>query len=267
MLLVSPMRNPVSEPLNRWDPRLYAERAAFVTAAGHDLVDLLDPRPGERVLDVGCGTGELTAALAARGAIVTGLDASEEMLGTARARHPALTFVADDAQRLTYDGAFDAVFSNAALHWMPRADDVVAGVARALGRPGRFVAELGGRGNTATVLRALREVLPRLGEDPERFIPWTFPSPGGYASLLEARGFRVRFLAHFDRPSRLDGEAGLRTWLTLFCEPLLRALGDRRERFFSEMEAACRAALYRVDDAGPAWIVDYVRLRFLATID
>jgi trans-aconitate methyltransferase len=257
----------LAEPLNRWDPRLYDERAAFVTAAGYELVELLDPRPGERVLDLGCGTGDLSAALAARGAVVTGLDASDEMLATARARHPALTFTAADAQALTYDGAFDAVFSNAALHWMPRLDDVVAGVARALGRPGRFVAELGGRGNTAHVLRALREVLPRLGEEPERFIPWAFPSPGAYASLLERHGFRVRFMTHFDRPSRMDGEHGLRTWLALFSEPLLRALGDRSERFFTEMEAVCRAALRREDDAGPRWDIDYVRLRFLATID
>jgi len=250
----------------RWDPRLYAERAAFVTAAGHDLVDLLAPRAGERVLDLGCGTGDLTAELAARGAVVTGLDASDEMLTAARARHPALTFTAADAQSLGYDGAFDAVFSNAALHWMPRADDVVAGVARALARPGRFVAELGGSGNNATVLRGLREVLPRLGEDPERFIPWTFPTPGAYASLLERHGFRVRYLTHFDRPSRMDGEAGLRTWLSIFSEPLLRALGDRRGEFFADMEASC-AALRREDETGPRWEIDYVRLRFLATLE
>jgi hypothetical protein len=149
---------------------------------------------------------------------------------------------------------------------MPRMEDVVAGVARALARPGRFVAELGGRGNTAVVLRALRAVLPRLGEDPERFIPWTFPSPAEYAALLERHGFRVRFLTHFDRPSRMEGEDGLRSWLALFSEPLLRALGDRRERFFTEMEAACRSALRREDETGPRWELDYVRLRFLATL-
>jgi trans-aconitate methyltransferase len=257
----------VSEPLNRWDPRLYNERAAFVTNAGHDLVDLLDPRAGERVLDVGCGTGELTGLMAARGARVVGLDQSGEMLATARARHPALTFTAGDAQALAYDAAFDAVFSNAALHWMPRMGDVVAGVARALARPGRFVAELGGAGNTAAVLRALRAVLPRLGADPERFIPWTFPTPGEHAALLERHGFRVRLLTHFDRPSRMDGEQGLRTWLTLFNEPLLRALGDRRERFFAEMEDACRAALHHDDGGGAShWDIDYVRLRFAASI-
>lgn len=255
----------MGEQLNVWDPRLYNERAAFVTEAGQDLVELLAPRPGERVLDVGCGTGELTAAIAARGAVVTGLDLSDDMLKTARDRHPALTFTAADAQSLAYDAAFDAVFSNAALHWMPRLEDVVAGVARALTRPGRFVAELGGAGNTATVLRALRTVLPTLGEDPELHIPWTFPSPATYATLLERHGFRVRYLAHFDRPSRLAGEEGLRTWLTLFGERLLRGLGDRRETFFARMEDACRAALYKDDTDGPRWDIDYVRLRFVAT--
>jgi trans-aconitate methyltransferase len=261
----------VGDPLNRWDPTLYNQRAAFVTAAGSELVELLAPRAGERVLDIGCGTGELTAELAARGAVVTGLDASAEMLAVARQRHPTLSFTQGDAQVLGADdglaGAFDAVFSNAALHWMPRQSDVVAGVARALARPGRFVAEMGGHGNTAAVLRALREVLPRLGEDPERFIPWTFPDPAQHAALLERHGFRVQQLTHFDRPSRMEGENGLRTWLTLFSEPLLRALGDRREGFFIEMEQACRAALRREDQTGPRWEIDYVRLRFFALID
>jgi trans-aconitate methyltransferase len=252
--------------LNTWNPRLYNERAAFVTEAGQDLVELLAPRQGERVLDLGCGTGELTAAIAARGATLTGLDFSEAMLRTARERHPAIDFVAADAQRLAYTSAFDAVFSNAALHWMPRMDDVVAGVARALTRPGRFVAELGGAGNTATVLGALRAVLPTLGEDPERHIPWTFPSPATYAAVLERHGFRVRYLLHFDRPSRMAGEEGLRTWLSLFGERLVAALGDRRETFFQRMEDACRAALYKPDADGPCWVVDYVRLRFLATL-
>jgi trans-aconitate methyltransferase len=255
----------MSQPLNRWDPALYNERAAFVTTAGHELVELLAPRAGERVLDLGCGTGELTAMIAARGAVVTGIDASDEMLATARARHPELTFTATDGQALSYDASFDAVFSNAALHWMPRVDDVVAGVARALVRPGRFVAELGGAGNTAAVLRGLRAVLPRLGEDPERFIPWTFPTPAEYASLLERHGFRVRFLTHFDRPSRMAGEEGLRTWLALFSEPLLQTLGARRELFFTEMESACRA-LRRADAGRPCWDIDYVRLRFVASI-
>jgi len=117
------------------------------------------------------------------------------------------------------------------------------------------------------VLRGLRAVLPRLGEDPERFIPWTFPSPATYATRLERHGFRVRFMTHFDRPSRMEGEAGLRTWLTIFAEPLVRALGDRSEQFFSEMEATCRDALRREDAAGPRWDIDYVRLRFVAGID
>lgn len=256
----------MGEPLNTWNPRLYNERAAFVTEAGQDLVELLAPRPGERVLDLGCGTGELTAAIAARGATVTGVDFSDDMLLTARARHPAITFTAADGQDLAYTSAFDAVFSNAALHWMPRMDDVVAGVARALARPGRFVAELGGAGNTATVLRALRAVLPTLDEDPDRHIPWTFPSPATYGAVLERHGFRVRYLIHFDRPSRMAGEEGLRTWLGLFGERLVAALGDRRETFFQRMEDACRASLYAHDADGPRWDIDYVRLRFLATL-
>ena len=126
---------------------------------------------------------------------------------------------------------------------------------------------LGGAGNTATgAARALRQVLPRVGADPARFIPWTVPTPAEFATLLERHGFRVRFLAHFDRPSRMEGEQGLRTWLALFNEPLLRALGERRDAFFGEMEAACRAALRHEEGGQPRWDIDYVRLRFVASL-
>src|SRR5581483_2815270 len=129
-------------PANRWNPTLYDRRAAFVSHAASDLIDWLDPRPGEAILDLGCGTGELATAIAARGARVVGLDASAEMIAVARERAPALEWVIGDGEALAFDGTFDAVFSNAALHWMTRAPAAACGIARALKPGGRLVAEL-----------------------------------------------------------------------------------------------------------------------------
>src|SRR5207302_10671977 len=106
------------QPGQTWDAGLYDGRHAFVWKHGASLVGLLAPRPGERVLDLGCGTGHLTAALAAAGAGVVGLDRSEEMLAQARSAYPALEFVCGDARDFRFGEPFDAVFSNAALHWV-----------------------------------------------------------------------------------------------------------------------------------------------------
>src|SRR5882724_1016627 len=124
-----------------WNPAHYDRAGAFVPRLASDLIDLLAPQPGERVLDLGCGTGDLTQQLADAGARPFGLDASSDMVSAARRKHPNLSFEVGDGQELRFDREFDAVFSNAALHWMPRAADVAAGVARALRPGGRFVAE------------------------------------------------------------------------------------------------------------------------------
>src|SRR3954463_6399471 len=149
----------MNSPQSAWDPRLYDDRAAFVSELASDLVAWLRPQWGERILDLGCGTGTLTAAIARQGAAVTGVDRSAEMIATARDKYDGVRFEVADGQALTYDAEFDAVFSNAALHWMPRSHDVVRGVKRALVPGGRFVAEFGGAGCVATVVKALAEIL------------------------------------------------------------------------------------------------------------
>jgi trans-aconitate methyltransferase len=244
-----------------WNPTLYDRAGAFVPQLAGDLVELLAPEPGERVLDLGSGTGDLTQQLAAAGARPLGLDASSEMVAAAARKHPGLSFVVGDGQDLTFDEEFDAVFSNATLHWLPRADDVAAGVARALRSGGRFVAELGGARNVRTGREALQAELTALGLEGYATPAWFFPTVPEYARILERAGFFVRSLAWFERPTRLEGPCGLADWLDLFCLPLLRAVGERRAELVRGVERRCRDQLF----VGGAWWLDYTRLRVVAT--
>jgi trans-aconitate methyltransferase len=249
-----------------WDAALYDRAGAFVPRLAADLVDKLAPKPGERILDLGAGTGDLTRRLADAGARVIGVDASAEMVAEASRKHPGLTFLQGDGQALpridALDG-LDAVFSNATLHWMPRALDVAAGVFRALRPGGRFVAEFGGARCCQTVRAAAADVVSELAEPglPGAATPaWYFPTAGEHASLLERAGFRVREVQWFERPTRFEGDAGVATWLSLFCAPFLAALGPRKDDVVARITARCRPALYR----DGAFFLDYTRLRFSA---
>lgn len=244
-----------------WNPTHYDQKGAFVPRLGADLVSLLAPRAGERVLDLGCGSGDLTSELTKSGATVVGVDASREMVEQARAKYSALELAVVDGQELTYAGEFDAVFSNAALHWMPRADAVAAGVFRALRPGGRFVAEFGGAHNVRTVRDALGAELRERDLQGYRAPAWYFPTVGQYARVLEEAGLFVQSAHWFERPTKLEGERGLADWLELFCLPLLRALGSDREPVVAAVEARCRAELYR----DGSWWLDYARLRVVAT--
>src|SRR5689334_15105089 len=173
-----------------WEAERYAAAAAFVPALGAPVVELLAPQPGERILDLGCGDGVLTEKIAAAGASVVGVDGGPDMVAAARAR--GLDAHVMDGQRLTFDREFDAVFSNAAIHWMRDQDAVLAGVRRALKPGGRFVAEMGGHNNTAAIMVAFSAVLARRGLDARRYNPWYFPSAAAYRARLEGAGFAVR---------------------------------------------------------------------------
>ena len=241
----------------RWDPARYRRNAAFVAELGRPLLDLLAPAPGERILDLGCGDGALTALIAEH-ARVFGVDASAEQVAAARAR--GLEAAIADGTRLGFAGEFDAVFSNAALHWMRDPDAVIDGVWRALKPGGRFVAECGGAGNVETVRRALATALARRGVDAEAASPWYFPEPGEYRARLERRGFRVMTLALLPRPTRLPG--ALADWLDTFAESFLATVPPQtRPSVKSEVEDMLRDEL---TDAAGIWTVDYVRLRFSA---
>jgi trans-aconitate methyltransferase len=243
-----------------WAPEAYRTKAGFVAKLGRDLIALLDPKPGERVLDVGSGTGELTAELAASGAKVLGIDASPEMIEAARRSSPELEFAVGDGQALAYEAEFDCVFSNAALHWMPDADAVARGISRALKPKGRFVAEFGGAGCVATISDAAAIELRARGRDPQAFPRWYFPSVVEYAGVLDRAGFEPRLLHLFERPTPLEGEGGLADWLGIFMARAREDLGAEWPEFVANVVERCRPRLCK----DGIWCVDYVRLRLLA---
>jgi len=242
----------------RWDPERYHRNASFVAELGAPLIALLAPQPGERVLDLGCGHGTLTEKLVAAGASVLGVDASAEQVAAARAR--GLDAQVADGHALAFDGEFDAVLSNAALHWMTRPDAVIDGVWRALKPGGRFVGEMGGAGNVGRVKEALAAALERRGLDAAAADPWYFPTPEDYAGRLSARGFAVEEIALIERPTPLPGR--LADWLETFAEPFVFQVPEgERAALIAEVEAAAADALC---DRDGRWEVDYVRLRFVA---
>ncbi len=256
----------MSEPLDakRWDPVAYDRSFAFVTAYGEGPLQLLAPQPGERVLDLGCGTGELTARIAELGGEVLGVDQDAAMIERARERFPALRFERADAQAFERPGGeppFDAVFSNAALHWMLRPAEVIARVRAVLRPGGRFVAEAGGRGNVARVEQALHQARAEAGLA-ARPSPWFLPSIAGYARLLEEGGLEPRHMQVFDRLTPLaEGESGLVDWMKMFATSLFDELADSaRDALLARAAELARPALF-VDGR---WSVDYRRLRFVA---
>jgi trans-aconitate methyltransferase len=241
-----------------WDPDRYARHARFVTELGTPVVELLAPQPRERILDLGCGDGALTAKLAALGCVVVGIDSSAEQIEAAKAL--GIDARVGDGEHLDFSGEFDAVFSNAALHWMKRPDVVIAGVWRALKPGGRFVAELGGHGCVAKIKRALVAALDRRGIDGEAANPWYFPTVEDYRARLEARGFRVDFIALIPRPTPLPSH--LRDWLEIFGASFISMVPPaERSAYLDEVTEALRPELA---DGDGKWTADYVRLRLAA---
>lgn len=246
---------------DQWDAEFYNEQHSFVFEYGRDLLSLLDARPGERILDLGCGTGRLTKAIAEAGALVTGMDSSPGMVEAARAQYPELEFSRADARDFSYPFEFDAVFSNAVLHWIHEAAGVARCVAGSLRAGGRFVAEFGGKGNVARVAGALKEALREEGRA-EECVWWYNPSLGEYAALLEGHGLGVRFATLFDRPTRLEnGARGLRNWVEMFKPEVFEGLdGGTKERVLGKVESKLHDALFREG----SWYADYRRLRVMA---
>jgi trans-aconitate methyltransferase len=247
-----------------WDADRYQRQFGFVSALAGDLLDLLDPAPGETVLDLGCGTGELAAAIQARGARVWALDADPAMVAAARRRLGADRVLLADGRSFSLPEPVDAVFSNAALHWMDRPAEVIARVRAALRPGGRFVAEMGGAGNIAAILGALGAALAEAGL-PEPACPWFFPTPGQYATLLEAGGFRVARMEHFPRPTPLEGGPdGLADWMAMFGGALVKEVpAARLPAVLGRMSELAAPSLGR----GGGFVADYWRLRFLAVAE
>ena len=245
-----------------WDASRYDDAYSFVWKHGASLIERLAPTAGERILDLGCGTGHLTAEIAARGAEVVGVDRSPEMIATARQNYPRLRFEVADAEHIRFDEPFDAVFSNAAIHWMKDQQAVASSIWQALKPGGRFVAEFGGKGNIRSIKTALRRTLQQAGYTVSDEPYYYFPTVGEYASLLERIGFTVTFAAWFERPTPLEGgEAGLRDWLAVFADHFMKQVDvAQRPAIIQAIEDALRPALFR----DGTWTADYCRLRVAA---
>ena len=246
---------------NVWNASLYNEKFAFVSAYGQDLITWLNPQSGESILDLGCGTGQLAHTIAATGAHVIGIDSSPAMIETAQKTFPDCAFRVADAANFSFPAQFDAIFSNATLHWIPNAERVIQNIATSLKSRGRFVAEFGGKGNVAHIVHAIQEAIE---ETLHIHAPsgWYFPSIGEYTPLLEKHGLAVDTALLFDRPTPLtEGENGLRHWIEMFAAALFRSVPvETKPLIVEKVEQQLRPTLYQNDQ----WIADYRRLRIMA---
>lgn len=246
----------------KWDATLYDQKHGFVSAYGEELIELLNPLSGEQVLDIGCGTGDLAAQIRQKGAIVTGIDNSPEMIAVARGKYPGIGFDVKPAADFSYDTGFDAVFSNATLHWVLEKEKAVQCIRKALKPGGRFVAELGGEGNVAGIIHAMKNVLYSRGyaEAAEKKA-WYFPSLSDYAQLLEQNGLRVVYAAMFNRPTVLKEADGIKNWTRMFGQSFLQHINSEMvEHILNDVEAALRPTNFRNGN----WYADYIRLRVMA---
>lgn len=239
-----------------WNPDTYSKNAGFVAELGMPVLDLLSPLEGERILDLGCGDGVLTEKIVSVGADVIGIDSSPDQILAAAAKGLDARLASGEA--ISFYEEFDAVFSNAALHWILRPEAVIAGVWRALKPGGRFVGEFGGEGNVATVAMGIKAALKERGIDSDPLTPWYFPSAEEYAKRLKAGGFNVESIALIERPTPLPGP--LDDWLELFAQSFLNGVPDgQRENLKQEIAHLVKDDLCREDGV---WVADYVRLRF-----
>jgi trans-aconitate methyltransferase len=245
-----------------WNPTVYAENASFVPALGAGVLEWLAPQPEERILDIGCGDGQLTAKVVASGAEVVGIDQSAAMVAAAQNR--GLDARVLNAEALAFQSEFDAVFSNAALHWIANQDAMLSGVFRALKRGGRFVAEMGGHGNIAAIQVGLAAVMARHGfavpTDTARMN--YYPTAPAYRTRLEKHGFLVKEIQLIPRPTPLPS-SGMSAWLTTFRKGVLDTIPEADRSTVVEETVALLAPHLRDEEGN--WTADYVRLRFIAT--
>lgn len=251
------------QSINVWNSELYDDKHDFVSQLGTGVLELLNATKGERILDLGCGTGDLTNKISKSGADVTGMDLSETMIVKAREKFPDLKFNVGNAETFRTTESYDAVFSNAALHWMKNATNVVEAISRSLKESGRFVAEFGGKGNIEKIIAAIKTVLGQHhGIITADLDPFYFPSVGEYANLLESQGFHVTYCIHFDRPTPLkDGVNGLKHWLDIFSDDYFQQLSPSEKlKAYDEIIEILKPDLYN----NQTWIADYKRIRVMA---
>ena len=239
-------------------PENYRNETEFLAGLESPVIKLLAPKSGEKILDLGCGNGTLAKELMSIGCSVVGVDSSRKMVEAAQAQGVDARLM--KAEELSFDGEFDGVMSNAALHWMSDQYAVIRGVWKALRPGGRFAAECGGEGCIRIIREGMKIALIKRGIDYRARNPWKYPELGAYSKILENQGFKIDYIARIDRPTKL--EDGLHSWLEVFAQSHTQGFGpEEKEAFCKEVEEYCRPMLYSEKNG---WTADYVRLRFLA---
>ncbi len=244
---------------DRWNASLYDGSHSFVSTFGQDLVELLAPKIDEQILDIGCGTGDLANKIYSYDVKVKGIDKSENMIRQAQNKYPHIRFNAEDVLELDYKNEFDAVFSNATLHWVKQPKQALNRIYDSLRPGGRFVAEFGGKGNVQLITNEIISQIKTADiEYKSEQFPWYFPSIGEYSSIMEETGFTVTFAHYFDRPTPLEGENGLRNWIEMFAGNLLESKSEViKESIIKKTEKNLMDVLYNDGH----WIADYKRIR------
>jgi len=245
-----------------WNASLYDNSHDFVAKFGEGIFSWLQPLKGESILDLGCGTGDLTPKIQAAGATVIGVDSSIEMIQAAQAKFPKINFQQADARNLPFSASFDAIFSNAVLHWIPEKETVINSMYQSLKKGGRIVLEFGGKDNIQQMWNSLKIVLQKRGYSENANISfWYFPSIGAYTTLLEKQGFRVVRAEHFDRPTPLKGSNGLKDWFLMFTDNFFSNIPlSEKEVILEEVETTLKATNF-IDGT---WYADYKRIRVMA---
>lgn len=246
-----------------WEADLYREKHGFVFNYGKDLISMLNPQEGERILDLGCGTGELTAAIAESGAQLVGIDASQEMIDAAQSKFDGIEFITARGESFIDKKPYDAIFSNATLHWILNPEAAISAMYSNLKTGGRLLLEMGGAGNIETIITALSALLKEKGYIKQsRTINWYFPKLGTYCYFLEKSGFQVTFAHLYERPTKLqDPETGIIDWLNMFAKHYFTDIPDAEaDAIRKEVQEQVHQALFRDGH----YYADYKRLRICA---
>ncbi|SFM51281.1 Ubiquinone/menaquinone biosynthesis C-methylase UbiE [Gracilibacillus orientalis] len=244
-----------------WSSAMYDDRHRFVSNFGKDIMNLLSPEEGERILDVGCGTGDLANEIEKSGTNITGVDRSSNMIQEAQKKYPNLRFHTMDIYDMNFNNEFDAVFSNATLHWVTKPKKALEKLYQSLHKDGRIVVEFGGKGNVQHIRQAIQasyhKLFPTYADLEE---PWYFPSIGEYTSLMEEVGFTVSYAKYFTRPTPLDGEDGLKNWIFMFAAGMLAHLSEtEKDQLGEHVEQVLKPTLYRDHQ----WLADYCRIQVI----
>jgi len=240
---------------DNWDPEKYDKHARFVSDLAMDLIELLELKGDERVLDVGCGDGALSSEIRKKAKDLIGIDQSPQMVK--KAIQNGINAKVLDICDMDFRDEFDAVFSNAALHWVKCQEKALQNINRSLKNGGIFVAELGGSGNVETILSAIKKVFKKYGKDFQS--PWYFPTPSHYKRLLEKSGFAVKHIELFKRDTKIND---IENWLEVFAKGIASKLDEKERPYFIKdtKEILLDSPLYK----NGKWCADYVRLRVKA---